>query len=506
MSNHASPSASPAKWHCTKGKLLLAVAPAILLVFLFVYPFHGSPKADLRQQTFARLDKIRQAKKQEIIHHFTEARSTALAIKDDPVMRGCFNALRKDNGDRDAEYEADKRYAATYGDFYDILFVDADGQVFHSIKKEEDYHTNLLRGATANPELAKALARPGEKEFVPFQDYSPSAEAAAFFAVSLQSEGRHLGWFVLQFSANRINGILTNRAAMGRTGEVYLVNQERLMLTDSRFMEDSTILRQRVDTRAVKEALRQKHGADIITDYRGVPVFSSYEQFQLFGASWIIIAEIDEDEVLTEHYKNHRQYFRKVLVRDLATVAPRPAPPPSGEQPVTKRVEMNEFARGEAGRLLFTEGVATCTAAVISYPGRFSYLAHISPTDEIYLDNPATRIFLGNRYHNFLGELLDRIEYFEVTPFERRSLRVALIAPHTDSFAKAVDALLARDIELGNITFLYHPKALSADVVVDATGETLLINWHEEGRTVTENGLAAPPLGMRIKKIIGYEA
>lgn len=140
----------------------------------------------------------------------------------------------------------------------------------------------------------------------------------------------------------------------------------------------------------------------------------------------------------------------------------------------------------------------------IFYPGRFAYLSHISPTDEIYLDNSLTKFFLNGHYHNFLAQLLAKIEHFEIPPRQRRNLRVAIVANHTTSFAKAVDAALAHDIELSNITFVYNPEARDADVTVDAVGKRLEIDWHETLGTVRENGLAREDLGTILKKIIHY--
>ncbi len=465
----------------------------------------GAPGVDVKQETFAQLKLLRDSKRDEIIDHFQQVRELAQTIKDDELMRGSFAALRQGKTSFGLEYAVDERYATNYGDFYDILFVDSTGYVFHSIKKERDYHSNLFTSPATNSELAKALKRPDEENFVEFNYYRPSEEPAAFFTVSLQENGNHLGWFVLQVSTNNTNQILADHKTMGRTGEVYLVNRNSLMLSDSRFMEDSTILRQKVDTIAVREALRKQAGDRVIEDYRGVKVFSSYESFDVFGVSWIIIAEIDEDEVLTEFYTKHKKYFQKEFIRYLAQTS-RPEIEKRQEEVARQRVDMNEFSKGQTGKLLTTHGVASCTAVAIYYPGKFSYLAHISPTAEIYQDSALNKFFLGRHYHNFLAELLGRIEYFEVIPAQRRMLRVAIVAPHTQSFAKAVDAVLAHDIELANITFIYDPQALRADVLINASGSRLDVQWAEEHRVLTVDGLKTENLSDILKKIIHYDA
>ena len=491
--------------------LLMLLGAAVLLASTgcnAVFSSQAAPDLGIKRQTFAALAAIKNAKRQEIVRHFQEIRAVARGITEDMVMVDGFLSMQRGASGASREYTVAERYANVYGDFYDILFVDSGGYVFHSIKKEQDYHSNLFAPPLPGNALAKALKRPGDEHFVEFNYYQPSEEPAAFFTVALQKQGRHLGWFVLQVATNSTNQILADRDTMGRTGEVYLVNQENLMLSDSRFMEDSTILRQKVDTFAVREALRRNSGDSIITDYRGVRVFSSYERFEVFGVAWIIIAEIDEDEVLTEFYKKHKNYFQGEIVSYLSRVSlvSRAESRPQPEELPRQRVDMNEFARAQGGKLLATSGVASCTAIAIYYPGRFGYLAHISPTDEIYQDGVLTKFFLGRHAHNFLAELLAKIEFFEVYPAEQRHLRVAIIAPHSRSFGKAVDAALAHNLDLANITFIYAAEALQGEVVIDAHGSRLDVRWAKENHAWAEDGLQCENLSEILKKIIHYDA
>ncbi|MDH5525036.1 MAG: cache domain-containing protein [Desulfobulbaceae bacterium] len=480
---------------------------ALLLLGVGLYLANLSPGTnpgiEIKQQSFSFLKKIRTQKKNEVITYFNEIQQRAHSVKNDKLMLDFFRALLQGNHSPELEYEIDKHYVTEYGNFYDILFVDAKGLVFHSIRKENDYQKNLFAAEMTKTKLAKALRKPGDTQFVEFQYYPPSDEPAAFFTVSVNKGAAHLGWFVLQFATNSVNTILTLRRDLGRSGEVYLINQESLMLTDSRFMEDSTILHQKVDTQAVKDALQRNSGESIITDYRGQRVFSSYEKFMLAGVSWIIIAEIDEDEVITEHYKNNKKYFQNEFIRRLSQKEHQPYR--AGRNNLrNKRVDMNEFAKTDKGKQLITQGVATCTAVAICYPGKFGYLAHISPTDEIYQNTLFTKILLGNQYHNFMSGLIGKIKFFEIYPHEINKLKIIITAPHTTSFAKAVDAALAHNIELANIKFLFDPQAMSADVTINDDGSSLNVQWTEKERIFVESSASTPDLGTLLKEIIGY--
>lgn len=478
----------------------------ILLVFVFLRSgsFFSSPQTDLKHQTFSTLKKIRITKKKDIIAYFSNLKKTAQSIRTDKQMLQAFSALQKNTRNLQLEHETDIRYVEAYSNFYDILFVDSTGYVFHSIRKERDYQTNILLSDRQESPLAAALKNNDKKQFLEFNYYLPSHEAAAFFIISVQEKGRQCGWFILQFASNSVNEIMTDYHDMGRTGEVYLVNQENLMLSDSRFMEDSSILKQKVDTTAVKEALANQAGEDIIFDYRGEKVFSSFERLEVLGTTWIIIAEIDEAEVITEHYRKHKKYFLDIFARSLAATR---TPVPNNHNKVffkTKQIDMNEFAKANNGEVLVTKGVSKCTAVAITYPGKFSYLSHIAPTDRIYLDNPLAKHILKKRYHDFLGGILTKIEFYDIYPYEIVNLHIVIVATHTDSIAKAIDIILDRGLDLKNITFSYNPKAYSANVWVDEKGNNVTIQWNEDGKIYEENARSFEPLDMLVKKSIHY--
>lgn len=85
---------------------------------------------------------------------------------------------------------------------------------------------------------------------------------------------------------------------MGETGETYLVGQDSLMQSDSRFFSGRSILKIKVDTAPVAWALDGREGVTSGPDYRDIQVFSAYKPFDFLGTRWALIAEIDQEEVL----------------------------------------------------------------------------------------------------------------------------------------------------------------------------------------------------------------
>ncbi len=82
---------------------------------------------------------------------------------------------------------------------------------------------------------------------------------------------------------------------MGRTGEVFIVNEDGLMITESRFIKNA-ILRQAVDTEPVRRAFSVDEAmSGIYLDYRGVKIHGT--SILLHDMGWIVIAKMDVSEI-----------------------------------------------------------------------------------------------------------------------------------------------------------------------------------------------------------------
>ncbi|MBI2411816.1 MAG: PAS domain S-box protein [Deltaproteobacteria bacterium] len=101
---------------------------------------------------------------------------------------------------------------------------------------------------------------------------------------------------VLKGEFNRDLGALTWSKGRRKTMEVYLVNRERLMITESIFIKDS-VLKTKVDTLPVNECLNgTKEVSAFYNDYRGIEVAGA--SMCLPGLKWTLLAEVDSSEVL----------------------------------------------------------------------------------------------------------------------------------------------------------------------------------------------------------------
>ncbi len=357
-----------------------------------------------------------------------------------------------------------------YSGFYDILFVNKEGSIFYTLRKESDTGININNSKVSLGMLKKVIDKKPEHEvFIDYYEYAPSTEAAAFFVEPVKREGVLVGWLVLQCPINRLNSIFSATEDLGQTGETFLVNKKGLMLTESYFKGQSTILKKRLDNKNIKMKFTQNKGHRIVTDYRGSLALSSFEVFKFLGATWLVVAKIDKDEITTNHYDKHKKYYSEMLLEHLKSI--RPSLPPAVKDftsPVAAlRVDMDEFLKAKKNETLETWGVSTCTALLAMVPGEFAYLAHISPKDKIY----------NGRDTNLLSQLTKKIKSFDVYPFERRNVTFVALAPHLNGLENIINRLIKEGFFLSQIKVSYNKNAETVSIAYNYTKDNMLIKW-----------------------------
>lgn len=284
----------------------------------------------LMQSSFSQLEGIRSIKKHQIEEFFNERMHALEILSKSADTHLMFAKLRQYHLDTNVQangpYDTSKpqykqiwqeesgdlaNYMHKYG-YYDVFIICAKhGHVMYTAAKEADLGSNLGHGPYKNSGLAKLWHRVVETQKGAFQDFAPYApsnnEPAAFFGYPVKNNnGNTVAVVALQLSLEAINAIMQQRDGMGNTGETYLVGPDKLMRSDS-FLDPQghsvkasfagSVSENGIDTQASQKALEGKDGSEIIVDYNGNPVLSSYTPIHLGNTTWALIAEIDESEI-----------------------------------------------------------------------------------------------------------------------------------------------------------------------------------------------------------------
>ena len=129
--------------------------------------------------------------------------------------------------------------------------------------------------------------------------YYSEAIKKKLFTISTPHAG---GVLVARIGLEELGEITKDRSGLGETGEVYLINKKRKLLTPSRFFENN-IMVQNVDTLNAENCLEhtgkehQGHEAvEVYLDYRGENVIGTH--VYISEMQWCLLAEVDEAEIL----------------------------------------------------------------------------------------------------------------------------------------------------------------------------------------------------------------
>jgi len=309
----------------------LVAASLVALSIILTIASVGKSKDALMEKSYDALKTVNNIKKKQIqqLVHFRLADLKVLAHGQDTrhftnELRSIYTELEVKATDKfpvensftkDIINKYDKfyqEYVKAYG-YYDVFIISAEeGHVMYSQARESDFGASLLSDSLKDSGLAKLWKKvktTKKSQIADMAPYAPSAGAPALFmgAPVFDESGKMTSVVAIQISDRAINKIMQFRDGFGDSQEDYLVGQDKLMRSDSfldpkghslvaSFANPTT---GNVDTEASRNALAGKTDTQIVIDYNGNPVLSSYSPIKIGDdITWAILSEIDEAEVL----------------------------------------------------------------------------------------------------------------------------------------------------------------------------------------------------------------
>lgn len=95
----------------------------------------------------------------------------------------------------------------------------------------------------------------------------------------------------------KIKNILLERTGMGASGESYLVGDDFRLRSQSRFLPNKIPYQIIAKTEGVINAKKGLQKTGVFPDYRGVLVYSAYQPIDIGNLNWVILSEIDVEEI-----------------------------------------------------------------------------------------------------------------------------------------------------------------------------------------------------------------
>jgi len=300
------------------GTKLLAsfVVLAIVPMLIATYTSFTNMRDSMREQVLNDLFLLVEAKEANVMHFIMHIKGRAIDFSSDGYIRDSLKDILKDPESRDEKIRVLNEYLKvtkkdSVNDVYGINVIGPDGVIISSTdeteigkdEREDDYFIETMK-------LPYAKAFVGDmKTSHHFSQNQHSITASA--PLVDKDTGENLGILVNYFKTEPVDALL--QEAQGEAGvkegaqdrfkesvktlDIYLVNKDKLMITESRFFGKDVFLKQVSDTEPVRKCLEEGEETNgVWPDYRGVLVYGASACFP--SMNWALMAEIDEEEVL----------------------------------------------------------------------------------------------------------------------------------------------------------------------------------------------------------------
>ncbi len=186
---------------------------------------------------------------------------------------------------------------------YSRIFIIGKNKIIYPIKTSNKFSNERFKNCT---ELYnKTISKNG----IYIKDYTKTdAKESPFITLCSKIKDKNnsiAGIIVFEILSDVIDSTMLNKSpssGLGVSGESYLVGEDYLMRSSSRFQKNS-ILKTIVKTEGVDSAFQDIQGTKVIQDYRNITVLSSFGKINILNLNWVILAEIDYKEVTIPIYK-----------------------------------------------------------------------------------------------------------------------------------------------------------------------------------------------------------
>lgn len=281
-----------------KGKLILfGLSISLIPIAIIISIYYLHVKSILKYQVTERLKAVAESREQHILAFMERAKVRVIDFSTDGYIRTKVETIvSKGDSQREIAISLDRhllenkmslrRYLIA------IFVVDKYGKVISSSNKK------LIGMDMSDQDIFQQGIGKRYGEAYVGQPHYASILSQNYICVSApiisKQNPKALGLVVNVYQLATLNEITTNWVGMGKTGEVYLVNKDKIMLSESRFIENA-LLRQVVDTEPIHKII--KNGEEMVgvyKNYRGVSVAGASMYMPEYG--WTLLAEMDKSE------------------------------------------------------------------------------------------------------------------------------------------------------------------------------------------------------------------
>ncbi|MDZ7832351.1 MAG: methyl-accepting chemotaxis protein [Desulfobacterales bacterium] len=280
--------------------LIVGLIPLILLGGMtYIYS-----RSAMESEAFNHLSAVNKIRKEQVLEFLKSRMKNLILLSRSQHIRNMLNTGTYREMNPLFDY-----YMKGFG-YSNIFLLSKTGELMHQAQapaeKDAAAETAPMTRLAA---ISKDIGKTEAPLLTDITNYQSGASPGLFMAAPIYADTGELeAILVFLIDAGRINAIASDKTGMGKTGETYLVGQDQLMRSQSRFLQDKSVLSEKIQTTAVKLALDKKAGTRQIRDYRNVEVLAAYDSLDLpkrMGTdfNWAIISQMDAAEAFSLLHK-----------------------------------------------------------------------------------------------------------------------------------------------------------------------------------------------------------
>lgn len=281
-------------------------------------------KKSLSQAAFNQLKVINEIRKNQVITNLSKRMINLKMLSESCQITKIFSVLQiyRDTSDSDTEDRFDvstEAYNSVYRKIdpyfrksleeykYENIYLicTAHGHVMYAAEQAEDLGTSLKTGPYKNSELAKVLAKIGQKKKAIITDFEEQNRFTYIAVPVSDQKGKIYAIIAARIGPEEIIQSMKNRKGIGETyivGEDFMIRAHAGM---SRNMEPDDLIKAEMDTPGIRKSFKRGTGAEILKNRQGVRMLSAYTYVNLkneLGADfeWAIVSEIAASKAFSQ--------------------------------------------------------------------------------------------------------------------------------------------------------------------------------------------------------------
>ncbi len=268
--------------------LLVALIP---LVFMGFQGYHFAKKA-VQHEVFLHMESVATHKMMRIDQWFRERISDIRLLSANPnIVRNCTALIENQTPPQIHDLQLILTHYKEQSESYNLMCIyDLNASLLGSTDEERQLFDDINDLSIFKNALESQL--PVMSPIFAHKDIGASMLLAN---VIRDPSGDPIGMVVALLAlSHTLDPIILDTTGLGQTGQAYLVDTAKVMLTPSRFMDHPEPLTHTMDTEAIRKALKGAGGSGVYRGYDGQQVMGAWVFMP--DQRWALIVEMDAAE------------------------------------------------------------------------------------------------------------------------------------------------------------------------------------------------------------------